>query len=75
MSPGGTWINVLYLRKVVFDMADVKNFEFDFSDLEKPVNDLGDGGNAFAGSDDIRYSENKNMNVSNQSGKKSFTFR
>ena len=56
-------------------MADVKDFEFDFSDLEKPVNDLGDGGNAFAGSDDIRYSENKNMNVSNQSGKKSFTFR
>ena len=56
-------------------MADVQDFEFDFSELEKPVNDLADNGNAFAGSDDIRYSENKNMNVSNQSGKKGFTFR
>lgn len=56
-------------------MADVKDFEFDFSDLEKPVNDLADNGNAFAGSDDKRYSENKNMNVANQSGKKGFVFR
>lgn len=56
-------------------MADVQDFEFDFSDLENPVNDLGDSGSAFAGSDDKRYSENKNMNVVNQSGKKGFVFR
>ena len=54
-------------------MADVKDFEFDFGDLDAEFDDGTGAGTGNA--EDIKYAENKNIKVTNQSGKKGFTFR